>query len=1283
MRICKLLCLLTLLTSTGYNNIQAQDYSTVHPSPNIGWNLAEVNQANNLFTGTAGFTIPIFGLEAGTFHLPVSLSYHSKAIQVDQLPSWVGLGWNLSAGGQVSRIVNGKPDELREVKNVHGTITMLWNGTYMYSTVVDVQVPTTHDFAYSANYQQLNTSNPSDWSSASYLANTLNAMDVVEVSENYHTYIEQIGGYAYSNPEPVIDATRNYDFEPDEYSFSVGELHGKFYLNHEGRWICETTQGNFKVEPSIAANVPKSGVLIPRYLYAFKITAPDGTKYYFGGPDDNKLANVEFWRGPSGIGLGNAFQFLGNAFLSVCPSAWQLRRVETPDNVVTTFEYKKGKAQVIYSDAPWGEGTNTQFIRHLPGYIHQSLAEPWYLTKIQCSNGAGVEINSEDSHQMGTDKEVWNLSTYTTFTNYADVVNYVTAATNNLQKVTSIKITDGGHVTKTFRLQYIENLNERLKLQYLTEMSTDEKEGKKYSFVYNPGILPGFGSGKVDHFGYFNNKKFFTDNTTQGYSLSRNDFENQYFSSREPDFAYAKYETLSKLYFPTGGHREFTYEPNDYGQRITRWPFSLTPVGGNPTTGGIRIATVADYTQEGTKASEVNYLYKPDLNSTTSSGILTAIPEYTSSNSNGGYDFSTRSFIPFDRLQSHITYTTVIEKYLDGSYKKQTFSNYDNGANDVAPFYETPVPAFWDKANYSDHSFRRGQVKIISDYNNSQSPSSQDDVVSKETLQHQDQFDDYSRLIRAVRLKHGNSQTGTGYRVVAYPIYYFPNHLRKQISEIRSTVSTATITTTADYTYDSHNNLIEKTVPDSKGNLVKINYFYPYNFSTANANNPYKQMVDKNITSKVVEEFKALEKEGQTYVLEGQIKDYSDVSGNGTFLPKHIYSLLRGSALPMSTKASTAYDDNQNQLVFDSKYKLQQTLDYNSNGQITQITKEAGPNTPGFSTSILWGYNNRYPVAQVANANYTTVSSLVNLNLLNQPTTEVLLRQELSNLRTSPVLNKAKITTSTYKPLVGLTSITDQNGLTTYNEYDEFGRLSLIRDNNYNILKKYCYNQYGQPDKCSDKVGNDEKSGSFLKLCSIGTGNTVVYTVPANTHFATTKPEANQMAQYDVNVNGEAYADAHGTCTGSNQNIFARLEVALESSGGTAIGDYNDYYGGVEHSYGQTVSMYIRFYANPACTQSLLLPSNTTYSIDSYGYIDYIDHSEYRSNGTIITGTALAGTSEVFIDGMMSFEGFWGFLDSSNGWTYYEKWRDDYTLNAVGGGAITRPAVYPPHSPTY
>ena len=52
----------------------------------------------------------------------------------------------------------------------------------------------------------------------------------------------------------------------------------------------------------------------------------------------------------------------------------------------------------------------------------------------------------------------------------------------------------------------------------------------------------------------------------------------------------------------------------------------------------------------------------------------------------------------------------------------------------------------------------------------------------------------------------------------------------------------------------------------------------------------------------------------------------------------------------------------------------------------------------------------------------------------------------------------AEMTTYTYEPGLGILTTTDTNNLTSYYEYDSFGRLVAIRDENQNILKTYKYN---------------------------------------------------------------------------------------------------------------------------------------------------------------------------------------------------------------------------------
>jgi len=61
----------------------------------------------------------------------------------------------------------------------------------------------------------------------------------------------------------------------------------------------------------------------------------------------------------------------------------------------------------------------------------------------------------------------------------------------------------------------------------------------------------------------------------------------------------------------------------------------------------------------------------------------------------------------------------------------------------------------------------------------------------------------------------------------------------------------------------------------------------------------------------------------------------------------------------------------------------------------------------------------------------------------------------------------AMMSTYAYEPLIGIISLCDTNSKITYYDYDAFGRLVLIRDNDQNIIKKICYNYAGQVENCN------------------------------------------------------------------------------------------------------------------------------------------------------------------------------------------------------------------------
>jgi len=134
---------------------------------------------------------------------------------------------------------------------------------------------------------------------------------------------------------------------------------------------------------------------------------------------------------------------------------------------------------------------------------------------------------------------------------------------------------------------------------------------------------------------------------------------------------------------------------------------------------------------------------------------------------------------------------------------------------------------------------------------------------------------------------------------------------------------------------------------------------------------------------------------------------------------------------------------------------------YYSNGKVKEVSKADGTHIV-----YLWGYNNTLPIAKIENATFNDIPSNIyheiwgTSNSEMSSTTENTLRAKLAKLRDvteSPNLSNALVTSYTYDPLIGVTSITDPRGQTIYYEYDIFKRLKQVKDVDGKILS---HNEY-------------------------------------------------------------------------------------------------------------------------------------------------------------------------------------------------------------------------------
>ncbi|RZS76447.1 hypothetical protein [Pseudobacter ginsenosidimutans] len=89
----------------------AESDRLIAPSPTAGSLGKYGDYPVSLFSGQVNIDIPLFKIVSGKLTLPVSLSYNSTGNKPSDIPGWVGLGWNLFAGGVITRTIRDLPDD--------------------------------------------------------------------------------------------------------------------------------------------------------------------------------------------------------------------------------------------------------------------------------------------------------------------------------------------------------------------------------------------------------------------------------------------------------------------------------------------------------------------------------------------------------------------------------------------------------------------------------------------------------------------------------------------------------------------------------------------------------------------------------------------------------------------------------------------------------------------------------------------------------------------------------------------------------------------------------------------------------------------------------------------------------------------------------------------------------------------------------------------------------------------------------------------------------------------
>lgn len=120
--------------------------------------------------------------------------------------------------------------------------------------------------------------------------------------------------------------------------------------------------------------------------------------------------------------------------------------------------------------------------------------------------------------------------------------------------------------------------------------------------------------------------------------------------------------------------------------------------------------------------------------------------------------------------------------------------------------------------------------------------------------------------------------------------------------------------------------------------------------------------------------------------------------------------------------------------------------------------------------------------------------------------------------------------TSCYVQGIGKITSCDITDRIMWYDFDGVNRLQAVRDQDRNIVK---WNEYNTIQPAFE---NDPLSQAFVKNCPGGEGSTVTYNIAAGKYKSyISKDDANDMAQEDMRLYGQEYANTNGTCTWWNQ----------------------------------------------------------------------------------------------------------------------------------------------------
>jgi YD repeat-containing protein len=1013
------------------------------PSTDV-WNFIKYGEITpSLYTGTVNVSIPFYTYKDNDFEIPISFDYASNGFIPNTPPGILGVDWRLNVGGDISVEIKG------------------------YEDFANIQHTINDDYTLISNFYSLHKSN--------YMKD----VESLLIDGRFYPKCPVFGsavpltcnwGFIPILPKPNIyycpnkccgnnDCYNVYDAEPDIYHFNFMGYSGTFHMSYNNKIYVYNTNTNNKVLKVVIqpeennSNYPKPRTII--------ITTANGYEYLFTPKEEN----------------------MTNSIKNIL--AYKLDKITAPNKRQVTFAYR-----------------DIHFTSYYPGYTGYSTM---YKLQLECYDNGAHYRNENISNNA-----------YFLPLKYSKIIHSISISGNAVVnfEYENIPIEDGyqSDSVKLSRIKVSNKNNEEIKKCILTYKQNPV--GKKYAYLDTISIT---GEGKysmdyhnwnnkfpsppanekvcydIDHWGYYNDN----GNTSEHINdISEVDYDNneKIIRSYKNHNNSAKCGMLSKITYPTGGYSIFEYELHDFSQAIKRISANnFMPVLTDTisTCGGMRIKSIKNYLNNNNLAGSKEFEYtimeykiispiKPPIVPTVvppimpppivdtiipqkiinpdtvevikSSGILLNMPRYKirynakfTGNINGfpcieEKNTQVTSSNMFSYGTTHIEYSKVIEKRNDGSKieynftnsKMPSFANKQSGEDITCEgFCSVLGPPSW----YFFKLYDTPDVNIKAGLRNLVNPG-KSLQAERGKLYKKDIFnaDSVPKLLYSEINSYDTTKVLATDKLPAYfvkEIALVPvnigNYDLFSVSQINYLNDIAVHATSAN-TYNSHGQVLYITTTDSKGDITITEFEYVTDM--VNPTGIYKDMIDNNVLDYPLSE--------KIYMTKYGSNTKTLVAGR-----KYTYTQLDVNKKALVRIAQTEVFDNvKDTWITDKKYQ------YDKYGNVLEREDRNG-----VKTSYIWGYNGLHVVAICENVSLNDVKTV--LGSMDYPLFNNL--SMLGYLALKNINPGASIIKFDYKPLVGLTTITDPSGKITTYDYNATGKLKSVVDDLNNLNSRYFY----------------------------------------------------------------------------------------------------------------------------------------------------------------------------------------------------------------------------------